>query len=124
MWPRYFNDTSNIYGNLISQQLRPGTRSTLNRRNKTVRYNNVPPITSSRRWSARNALNASSNNQVSVTRFLEGEYNRLRAGGAGLSRCVNETFFRGFGFITFVNLEDSDKAVTHEPHILDGKKVS
>ena len=34
------------------------------------------------------------------------------------------TIFRGFGFITFVNLEDSDSAVNHEPHILDGKKVS
>jgi len=30
---------------------------------------------------------------------------------------------RGFGFITFVNLEDSDKAVAQEPHILDGKKI-
>jgi len=30
---------------------------------------------------------------------------------------------RGFGFITFVNMEDSEKAVAVEPHILDGKKI-
>jgi len=30
---------------------------------------------------------------------------------------------RGFGFVTFVNIEDGDKATHHEPHILDGKKI-